>query len=540
MREAKNAKRIVLFIGLISVMLSFIACGTSDKPETPQQEKGKMVKSVEVVNAKSGDIALTLNATGAVEPDTSVTVISQVEGELRSFPFKEGDNVKKGQVIAQIDDKEIQAQIVQSEADLEYAQARLKAISAGARPQEIEQAIAQVNQMQASWNSAKKDLQHTKELYLGAIPRQQLDNAEGKYKNTVAQVESVKVKLDNAKKEQERIQQLFDLGAVATEKVDQAETNYKALLAQLHAVQVEIENAEVALKNTKELYDLEAIPRQKIDDAEAKFFISTAQLQATQEKLNLLKAGPALEDVEVARTQVKQAEAKLAYMKLKSKYYTIASPISGAITDRFVSQGDVVISKQKLLAIADISHVVLIASVSELDISKVKPGQVASVRVDAYPNSQFKGKVTSIYPIADAKTRSIPVEIRLPNPDKQLLPGMFARITFMIEQRKNVVLLPADAIVTKEGKKTAFVVKDSQIHVTPVQIGVKQGNRVEIKAGISPGDKVVITGQSELKDGMKVKIAEKRKPSGSNASRAGTSAQKKEVGTPGKSGEEVE
>jgi len=535
MREAKNAKRIILLIGLMSVTLGFIACGTSDKPETPQKAKGPMVKSVEVVEAKSGDIASTLNATGATEPDASITVISQVEGELISFPFKEGDDVKRGQVIAQIDAQEAQAQIAQAEADLGYALARLKAISAGARPQEIEQAAALVKQMQASLDVAQKDLQHTKELYLGPIPRGQLDNAEGKYKNAVAQLESVKVKLDNAKKELERTRQLFDLGAVAEEKVDFAQANYNALLAQLKAVQAEVENAEANIKNTKELYNLEAIPRQKIDAAEAKFFIATAQLQATQEKLNLLKAGPALEDIEVARTQVKQAEAKLAYMKLKSKYYTIASPISGTITERLVTQGDVIIPKQKLLAIADISHVILIAGVSELDISKVKRGGMASVRVDAYPDAQFKGKVTRIYPIADAKTRSIPVEIRLPNPDKHLLPGMFARITFMIEKRENIVLLPADAIVTKEGEKTAFVVKDLQIHITPVQIGIKQRSKVEIKAGISPGDKVVITGQSELKEGMKVKIAEKRKPSGSKNARGSSSEQNKQIGISSKS-----
>lgn len=517
----KEVKKIILFIGLISISLSFIACGTSDKPAETPPDKGKMALSVEVVEAKSGDIAMTLNATGAIEPDTLVTVISQVEGELRSFPFKEGDDVKKGQVIAQIDDKEIQAQIVQSEADLEYAQARLKAISAGARPQEIEQAIAQVNQMQASLNSTKKDLQHTKELYLGAIPRQQLDNAEGKYKNAVAQLESAKVKLDNAKKEQERTQQLFDLGAVATEKVDQSETNYKALLAQLHAVQVEIENAEVALKNTKELYDLEAIPRQKIDDAEAKFFIATAQLQAAQEKLDLLKEGPAPEDIEVTKAQVKQSEAKLAYMRLKSEYYTIAAPISGTVTERFANQRDVVTPKQKLLTIADISDVLVISGVSELDISKVKQGQMVSVRVDAYSESQFKGKVTRIYPISESQTRSIPVEIKLPNPDKKLLPGMFARVTFMVAKHDNAVLLPSDAIVTKEGKTTAFVVRDSQVHITPIRIGIAQGNRVEITNGISPGDKVVITGQSELKNGMKVNIAEQGKPGKSTSEKGG-------------------
>lgn len=134
MKKTKNAKRIMLFIGLISMSLSLIACGTSDKPSEAQKSKGQMVKSVEVVESETGDIAMTLNATSTVEPDTLVTVISQVEGELVFFPFKEGDEVKKGQVIAQIDDKEMQAQIAQAEADSEYAQARLKAISAGARP----------------------------------------------------------------------------------------------------------------------------------------------------------------------------------------------------------------------------------------------------------------------------------------------------------------------------------------------------------------------------------------------------------------------
>ena len=82
----------------------------------------------------------------------------------------------------------------------------------------------------------------------------------------------------------------------------------------------------------------------------------------------------------------------------------------------------------------------------------------------------------------------------------------------MVAKHDNAVLLPSDAIVTKEGKTTAFIVRDSQVHVTPIRIGIAQGNRVEITNGISPGDKVVITGQSELKNGMKVNIAEKGKP----------------------------
>ena len=539
MKKTKNAKRIMLFIGLISMSLSLISC-SSDKTTEAQKSKGQMVKSVEVVESRTGDIAMTLNATGTVKPDALVTAISQVEGELVFFPFKEGDEVKKGQVIAQIDAEEMQSQIAQAEADLEYAQARLKAISAGARPQEIEQAAAQVKQMQASLDSAQKDLRYTKELYLGPIPRQQLDNAEGKQKNALAQLESVKVRLDGAKKDLERTKQLFELGAVATEKVDQAETNYNALLAQLQAVQAEAESAEANLKNTKELYDLEAIPRQSVDNAEAKFFIAAAQLQAAQEKLNLLKAGPAPEDIEVAKAQVKQAEVKLAYTKVKSEYYTITASISGSIIERFVEQGDVVTSRQKLLTIADISHVNIISGISELEVSKVRQGQTVSVWMDAYPDTQFNGKVMRIYPITEGQARSIPVEIMLPNPDKKLLPGMFARVTFMVAKHENVVLLPADAIITEEGKTTAFIVRDAQVHAAPIRIGVRQGNKVEIASGINPGDKVVITGQSELKDGMKVKIAEKRKPSESKNSRESSSAQKKETGVSSKSGKGVE
>ena len=510
----RNKKIVIWFIGifilLISISVIFITHALSNKPAEDQKDKKQMVKTVEIVKAKNGDIAMMLDSTGTIAPDTLVTVVSQVEGELMLFPFKEGDNVKKGQILAQIDTEDIQAQIKQAEADLGYAMARLKAISAGARPQEIGQAEAQVRQMQASMDAAQKDLKHTKELYLGPIPQQQLDSSEGKYKSALAQLESVKVKLNNAEKELKRTRQLFDLGAVAEENVEQAETNYNALLAQLQAVQAEVESSNANLKNTKELYDLEAIPRQMIDSAEAKFFVATSQLQSAQEKLNLLKAGPIPEDIEVAKTQVKQAEAKLDYMKVKLHYYTIKAPINGIVTERFVEQGDVVSSKQKLLTIADVSHILVMSSISELDISKVKRDMIVSVSVDAYPQTRFNGNVTRIYPITESKARSVPIEIRLPNPDGKLLPGMFARATFIVDKHKNAILLPNDAIVTKEGETTAFVVKDSQIHITQIQTGIKQGNIVEITNGIVSGDKVVINGQSELKNGMDVKMAESK------------------------------
>ncbi len=504
-------KKIVFLIGIFTLLISMVFVYIRVLPSKTvedQKNKKQIVRTVEIVKAKNGNIAMMLDSTGSVTPDTLVTVVSQVEGELTLFPFKEGDNVKKGQLLAQIATEDIQAQIKQAEADLEYATARLKAISAGARPQEIGQAEAQVRQMQASLGAAQKDLQYTKDLYLGPIPRQQLDNAEGKYKSALAQLESVKVKLNNAEKELKRTRQLFDLGAVSEENVEQAETNYNALLAQLQAVEAEVESSNANLKNTKELYDLDAIPRQMIDNAEAKFFVATSQLQSAQEKLNLLKAGPIPEDIEVAKTQVKQAEAKLDYMKVKLHYYTIKAPINGIVTERFVEQGDVVASKQKLLTIADISHVLIMSSISELDISKVKRGMMVSVSVDAYPQAQFSGSVTRIHPITEGKARSIPVEIRLPNPDGKLLPGMFSRITFIVDKHENAILLPKDAIVTEGEKTVAFVVKDSQIHITPIQTGIKQENMVEIKNGIVSGDKVVITGQSELKDGMQVKITE--------------------------------
>lgn len=188
----------------------------------------------------------------------------------------------------------------------------------------------------------------------------------------------------------------------------------------------------------------------------------------------------------------------------------VKSPLSGTVGRLYLDKGSTIGLETPVALIARMDRVKVEFSIPEKDMVKVSKGKQARVRVDAYPDRTFNGKLTRLSPVVDPITRSAYAEITLPNPHHSLKPGMFAEIDIVVVSSKGAVVVPKDAILEEpnSGSSFVFVVAGGSAMKKVVETGISQQGLVEVKSGLNFGEKMVVTGQHYLKDGDKVEVVE--------------------------------
>jgi HlyD family secretion protein len=212
------------------------------------------------------------------------------------------------------------------------------------------------------------------------------------------------------------------------EELGQAEAN-------LQQAQYDLKNKEIQYERMKTLYERRVIPKETFDNAETSYKVAKATLQIATENYQLVKEGPRKEDIEDARAQVEQAKVSLNLAETQLGYAVLYSPISGVVLVKSSEVGEVVNTGTSVLTVADIEHAWLKAYIPETDLSKVKWGQEVIVTTDIRPRKEYKGRISFISSQAEFTPKQIQTEkervtlvyrikIDIPNPDRELKPGM--------------------------------------------------------------------------------------------------------------------
>lgn len=186
----------------------------------------------------------------------------------------------------------------------------------------------------------------------------------------------------------------------------------------------------------------------------------------------------------------------------------LISPTSGIITNRNYDKGDMYSMSKPIFVVQKIIPVKMLVNISENNYSKITKGMEVDIVADAFPDKTFKGKVNLIYPTIDPRTHTFSVEIVVDNKDEKLRPGMFVRVTIKYGENFNVVI-PDNAVLKQVGTGDQYVYllnNDSTVSYTPVILGTRMGKKYEIISGLNDGVTVVTSGQSRLKDNIKVDI----------------------------------
>jgi membrane fusion protein (multidrug efflux system) len=249
----------------------------------------------------------------------------------------------------------------------------------------------------------------------------------------------------------------------------------------------------------------ESVPRAELASAEANAALARANA-SRQEELYATRAGSGrARDEAVAQLRTTAAQVELARARLEK--FRILAPFDGIVGLRRVSPGDYVRDGADIVNIESIDPIKVDFRVPETLLASVRVGQVLAVRVDAFAERSFQGRVFAIDPAIEPGGRAIVVRAELPNEDGALRPGLFARVSLTLASFPQAVMVPETAIVTFGGRVLVMKVVDGRAQPQPVSTGIRQGGLVHVTQGLAPGDMVVTAGHMKLQPGAPVAVA---------------------------------
>ncbi len=216
----------------------------------------------------------------------------------------------------------------------------------------------------------------------------------------------------------------------------------------------------------------------------------------------LLEEGSAVKKEEpVAR--VDRDEVGFKYQKAP-----VLSTIDGTVGRTYLDPGDDVREDTAVALIVHLEKMHIQVAVIERYLPRIVLGQKARVRVDAFPDRVFEAEVFKVSPVIDIATRTAPIELKVPNLDHALKPGMFAHVEIIVREYDNEVMIPEESVVAIEGKTFVYVVADSMAHRQAVRLGIRRPGKVQVLDGLHGGEKIVIAGHQKIADGSKVFVKE--------------------------------
>ncbi len=197
------------------------------------------------------------------------------------------------------------------------------------------------------------------------------------------------------------------------------------------------------------------------------------------------------------------------------EYSPVKSPISGTITAVNIVPGSMVTQQLSIAKVSKMETLEVTMNVPERFVSKVKEGQKAYLRFDAYPGETFLAEVSEVSPVLDQTSRTMGVKLSFTRNDSRIKAGMFARVKLITDNRSNIVKIPDAAIVNRFGEDYVFVVvpgETASIRRQEVTVGIRVDEKAEILSGLAPDDEVVVRGQTLLEEGSLVNIVSRMQP----------------------------
>ena len=353
----------------------------------------------------------------------------------------------------------------------------------------------------------------------------------------------------------------LDRQAEAIASVQQAQADLR--LAQQNYDQqqklaaADIQQAQIALNVAQERYDRDkellakrAIPRRQVLESETNLAEAKAALAKAQSRLQVSEAQAQLKraqsGVEVAQSRVKLSElnyrTRLRQLRATpnaDSTINITAPISGVVASWEATPGESGedAGKKIMTIVNGSSKVYATANIYEKDIDKIKVGQRVRVKIDSLPNSSFQGRVAVIGSVVEGENRVVPVRTELSNEGGVLKPGMFAQLEILTDRSPTAVLaVPSAAMVEAGGRDVVYVQKGNTYQPVEVTLGRNSDDLVEIKSGLSVGDRVVTQGApllyaQSLRGGGKEE-GESHEEEGAHGEEAGSHSEEAESQSP--------
>jgi HlyD family secretion protein len=416
------------------------------------------------------NLTITVSANGTIQPMMSVNVSPKTSGVLKTLFVKEGDVVKQGQVLAKMDDSNLQGQLIQAQGQLAQAEANLQKLIAGNRPQNIAQAKAEVAQAEAN----------LQKVQAGNRP-QDIAQAE-------ARLQSTQSLLRAAENTFQQNNKLFQQGAISQRDLENSRSQRDNAQAQV-------------------IEAMQAVALQKVGSRLEDIKQAQATVQQKQQALSLEEAGSRIEDIAQARAQVTTARGTLKTIQTQINDTFIRAPFAGTVTRKYADPGAFVTpttagsavssaTSSSILSLASDNQIV--ANVAESSIAQMKLGQKATIKADAYQGKTFEGKVIQISPqsIVQQNVTSFEVKVAIvSDTQKQLRSGMNVNVDFDAGELQNVLVVPTVGIVREEQGTGVYVKgeKGSPPSFVPITTGITVDDKTEVRSGLKGDEQIFLS-----------------------------------------------
>jgi RND family efflux transporter MFP subunit len=394
-----------------------LLAGCSGKKDAARAgDEAKIATPVQVATAKLETIHRTVTAEAVLYPIVQANIVPKISAPVRRFYAQRGDHVGAGQLLAVLENRDLDAATRESKQLYEQADAGFQNIKSATLPEDLIKAKSDVT-------AARQTLEAAKKIYA---------SREGLVKE----------------------------GALAQKVLD---------------------DAKVSLVQAQSAYDI------------------------AQQHLTSLQTVGQASQLRSSQAQLDAAEAHYQSAAAQSSYAEVRSPIQGLVADRPLNIGEMASSGSALFTVVDISRIVARANISVAQAAFIKNGQPATIMG---PGGDLEGKVSVVSPAVDTNTTTVQVWVEAVNTGERLKPGTTVQISIAVGEVKDAVTVPLTALLTSDegGDKVMIAGADSLAHEQKVEVGVRDGDTVQLLGGVKAGDKVVVSGGLGLDDKAKIAI----------------------------------
>ena len=423
-RDSRVSK-LLLATGFVAASLLLSAGCSSDKGDK------EPTVTVQVAPVEKTTIEHTINAQAILFPRQQAAIVPKISAPVKRFLVKRGSPVHEGQLLAVLENRDLEAAAQDTKGSYDQAQASYETTTAASLPEEIQKAEADAQQAQQALDAQEKVFQSRQQLFdQGALPRKELDQS----------------------------------------RVDVTQARNQSAIAKKH------------------LDALLAIGKQQ--------------------------------ELKAAAGQLESAKGKYLGAQAQLGYSEIRSPMNGVITDRPLYPGEMATAGAPLLTVMDISSVIAKAHISQSDAAALKVGDPGTMTVPGL-EKPIEGKVTVVSPALDPNSTTVEVWFEAKNPKHALKPGTSVQLALTAQTLKDALVIPSSSLLTAPDGTTTVMVAgaDGRAHQTPVKVGVRNGEDVQIVEGVKDSDKVVVNGAYGLPDKTKIKAESAEAPAESEGAK---------------------
>ncbi len=490
-------KKLIITVAIVVILIG--AAGWVVLSRGKNGTDPALAPKIEVV--KRGDFQMTIRATGNLEPLLDVEVKSNVEGEVVELLVDDGSPVKEGDILVKLDPELYEEEEKQAKADVRAAQAQLmqselniklkkERLNSDKIQREAAVRIAQANlettkaESLTRISSAETDIQSTKNLLeQDNIAVEQAKISLEQAKLSLAEYEtslnSSKVSLDTAKADLERNKSLFEQELVSKQVLEDSESRHANANSQYENAKKRVESQKQTIVSQERTIEarktgiktreaqlqyqelnLEHLKKTRTKaEEESQIRLDNSKTQLQELVLTIENEKLLTEQSKVsANANLLRRESSLKNQEERLAWTVIKAPMSGIVTQLSIEEGEIVTSGRSafsqsppIMTIADLSQMVVKTFINEVDMERLEDGQSAIIKIDAFQTQKYEGRVYEISPSGQQQDNIISFEVMIEVLDTsgKIRPGMSADVDIITYEEKNVLLLPLDAVISK-------------------------------------------------------------------------------------------